>query len=107
MHRRRIRLDAGRAGDRYSNETLADATCFPSPDHTGAAIDSAFPIWNADEARTTGKFSGLGCDRRGLSRKLATVIDRRYISRCGMNMTRHLQAPPALMNSVMASSWQW
>ena len=27
-------------------------------------------------------------------------------SLCGINMVRHLQAPPALMNSLIGSAWQ-
>ncbi len=26
---------------------------------------------------------------------------------CGRNSVKHLQAPPAFMNSVMANSWGW
>jgi hypothetical protein len=48
---------------------------------------------------------------RGCVRSLAPLAMTRPVvydtfSRCGMNMTRHLQAPPALMNSLIGNSWQ-
>jgi hypothetical protein len=51
-------------------------------------------------------------DRVGKSEKCIVnsewKIDHRSTipSRCGMNMVRHLQAPPAFKNSVMGNSWQ-
>ncbi len=49
-------------------------------------------------------------DQSACERSLAplgmTVRVYETLSLCGMNMTRHLQAPPALMNSLIGNAWQ-
>jgi putative transposase len=42
-----------------------------------------------------------GIHRSPITNHLSPIL-----SRCGMNMVRHLQAPPALRNSVIGNSWQ-
>ena len=35
-----------------------------------------------------------------------TSDSRQAFSRCGMNIVKHLHAPPALRNSLIGSGWQ-